>query len=187
MSREYRTDRELVLTYQNTVKGGRENVAAAHELWDKYAALRTEMKNYLRTLCERNGFKMGDMLEEWDCRAYEKFINQMDGNRMERVEHIKDWKIHIRLYGYWKSMNRDMVREWLEKNGVRGLPFEMDNSEKHSIFSTDSGGGADGLSVEGYLYERIGWEPVENISAAETNKVIFREALEVVVWTCCGQ
>ena len=65
-----------------------------------------------------------------------------------------------------------------EKNGVRELPFELGNPENLLDFEGHSSGWSDSTSVEGQLYERIGWEPVENISAAETNKVIFREALE---------
>jgi hypothetical protein len=109
----FKTDRELVYNYQHCRK--HENkMAAAKELWEKYFRLRMMMKHELISLCLRNNIHMPEIIEEYDSEAWIKFIEQMDGVRLNDVEHIKNWSIYIRLWGYWRSMNRDLLKHWFD-------------------------------------------------------------------------
>jgi DNA-binding CsgD family transcriptional regulator len=138
--REFRTDRELVYAYQHCRKP-ENKMRAANELWEKYFKLRMKMKHELISLCLRNGLKMPEVIEEYDSEAWIKFIEQFDGIDLERVAHIQNWSIYIRLWGYWRSMNRDMLKHWFDwqKNTtpIHGVKTRDDKDLNDSLTNLD--------------------------------------------------
>jgi len=144
--KEFRTDRELVSQWQEyTLKASKalkketklahQNKAnlAAYELWDKYFKLRMKMKHQLIALCQRNNIYMQEDIEEYDSEAWQEFIKQMPGVRLEDVEHLPNWSIYIRLWGYWRSMNRNILKRWFDwKNNTTPIFISNENNETFS-------------------------------------------------------
>jgi len=136
--KEFRTDRELVRQYQynkkrednllalkrlkkddkiKLAKVKRKKDEASSELWDKFFLLRMKMRGQLAKVCRENNLYYPELYEEYDSEAWEKFIKQIDGIRLKDVEHHPNWSMHIRIWGYWRSMNRDLLKKWFEWNG----------------------------------------------------------------------
>jgi hypothetical protein len=110
--KQFRSDRELVYDIQHC-KERKRNVAM-QEMWEKYFKLRMKMKGELVQLAVRNNLYMPELFEEYDSEAWIKFVEQMDGIRLEDVEHLPNWSNYIRLWGYWRSMNRDLLKKWFD-------------------------------------------------------------------------
>jgi hypothetical protein len=111
--RPFLTDRELVYTYQNA-KDIVTWQEAAYELWDKYIRVVSIGKRELIELCKRHGFKMWDTVEEYEALFWEKFINQIYGIDLNRVTHLPNWSMYIRVLGYLRAMNRDQIKAYLK-------------------------------------------------------------------------
>jgi hypothetical protein len=127
----FKTDRELVYAYQHCRKF-ENKMNAAKELWEKYFKLRMKMKHELIALCLRNGLYMPEVIEEYDSEAWIKFIEQMDGIRLNDVEHIKNWSVYIRLWGYWRSMNRDLLKHWFDWKNNTTTIYSLTNDKGDS-------------------------------------------------------
>jgi hypothetical protein len=165
--RPWKSDRELVFEYQNA-KDLDVWKSAAYELWDKYARVISIGKRELVELCKRHGFKMWDVIEEYDALFWEKFLNQLYGIRLDDVAHLPNWSMYIRVLGYLKAMNRDQVKAYIkwEKN-------------REDIIET-------GDSPEGYasnLDKQIAKEPassIDDIYHQNLNKKIFWESIDTL-------
>jgi hypothetical protein len=86
---------------------------ALDELWRKYEMLRFKMKGELLAKVAEYGWHMQPLLEEYDSRAFEKFMNSLNGVRLPDWEHLSNPSMWISLWGYWRSMNRDIIKEHL--------------------------------------------------------------------------
>jgi hypothetical protein len=111
--RPFKSDRELVYTYQNA-KDLDTWKEAAYELWDKYIRVVSIGKRELIELCKRHGFKMYDVIEEYEALFWEKFLNQLYGIKLERVTHLPNWSMYIRVLGYLRAMNRDQIKAYIK-------------------------------------------------------------------------
>ena len=161
-----RTDRELVTIYQKEI--GPEKYKAANELWDKYKLFVSKMKGELKRICKDNEIRMPDIFREYQNRAYEKFIHQLDGINMERVQHHKNWTISIRLHGYLQSMNRDLINASYKKylREEPEAPVVQDNKESKHLKNTDVAG----ISLKRRF--------VEEDIYLETGRKVLRDALK---------
>jgi hypothetical protein len=124
----FRTDRELVYDIQHCRE--RKRNIALQEMWDKYFKLRMKMKGELAKLAMRNNLYMPELFEEYDSEAWIKFVEQFNGIRLEDVEHIQNWSNYIRLWGYWRSMNRDLLNKWFNWK-IKTVPIYSLNSDKN--------------------------------------------------------
>ena len=193
--REFRSDRELVDIYQTnneeyirliTLQEKKElgpiqlkkmNLAketklkAIYELWDKYFKLRMKMKFELISLARRNSLHMTELIEEYDAYAWNVFITQMDGIELERVEHLKNWSMYIRIWGYWRSMNRDMLKEW--------FTWTLNTTPIEGIIKNDSKGEIDSsvtnIDVQAAKNTH---NSIENQYNTDINKKIFWESID---------
>ena len=174
MTGKYRSDRELVTICQSGEPGKPETIRAYHELWEKYGALRTTMKHSLRAFCKDNGLPCRDILTDWDCSAYEKFVNQMPGMDLKRVEHHKNWTLHIRLYGYWTSMNRDIVKRMMmeAKREVTNFDIFFKKSKK-----ADKDDVCEDFGVLDLASFMNGWRNIEEQVETQQAKDILWEAV----------
>lgn len=183
----FRTDRELVSQYQisdyKVTNSKSSNVIQKHlalrneaalELWEKYFLLRMKMRNELATVCARNGMHYPEMYEEYDSEAWDKFINQMNGVRLNELEHIANWSIYIRLWGYWRSMNRDLIKKWLDWHG-RNTSDTFTSKDSDSEISridlqmADTGKDAhDGYELN--MNRDIFWEAMRRLESEMTTK-----------------
>jgi hypothetical protein len=165
----FRTDRELVYAYQHCRKESNKQ-EALEELWAKYFLLRMKMKHELIALCMRNNLYMPETIEEYDSEAWVKFVEQMDGIRLHDVDHIPNWSVYIRLWGYWRSMNRDLLKHWFDWK-LNTIPIYSLNSEK----SESVGDGLTNIDVhEAAHHSNKIQSDIELNSARE----IFWEAIE---------
>jgi len=150
--KEYRSDRELVSIYQTNMdrllKARKPHMklkydaicnAAANELWEKYFKLRMKMKFQLIKVCRRNNLIMPEIIEEYDSESWIKFIEQMDGIRLHDVAHIPNWSVYIRLWGYWRSMNRDILKKWFDwkKFTTPIIPVSKDSEQNEGLSNMD--------------------------------------------------
>ena len=174
MTDVYRSDRELVTICQSGEPGRPETIKAFHELWEKYGALRTTMKHKLRTFCKHNKLPYKDILKEWDCSAYEKFVNQMPGMDLKRVEHHKNWTLHIRLYGYWSSMNRDIVKGMMTEI-AREVPI-IDDFTRNPVLGFNEKVHKDFDTVDCIGF-RKGWQGIDEQVETQEAKDILWEAV----------
>jgi hypothetical protein len=167
----FRTDRELVYAYQHSRKKENKD-AAAFELWEKYFKLRMKMKHELIALCVRNNLYMPEIIEEYDSEAWIKFIEQMDGVRLNDVAHIENWSIYIRLWGYWRSMNRDLLKHWFDwkKNTTPIYSLNSDKSENIGdgltnidVFEAAHNGDKIQSDIELNSAREIFWEAIEEL------------------------
>jgi len=177
--KEFRSDRELVYQFQNELaKSQRARIdfnkqraqdkamEAAYELWEKYFKLRMKMRAELAALCRRNDIYYPELYEEYDSEAWQKFIEQMPGVRLEDVEHITSWSIYIRLWGYWRSMNRDLVKRWLNYH---------DSKNVVSIYSVskEDDSGLTNLDID---VSKKG-DPISRNLELETNRQLFWDSI----------
>jgi hypothetical protein len=135
LTKKYRSDRELVEQYQTATSQEKKN-EAAYEMWDKFYLLRQKMKFELVTLAHKHNYKMQDIIDSWDAYAWEKFIHQFDGIRLENPATKKpNWSNYIRLWGYWRSMNRDLIGAYLDfvKNNISYEASLTDNEDDKGL------------------------------------------------------
>ena len=182
----FRSDRELVATYQQhkliyeelfskddleekrkALIAQQTAMRAAYELWDKYFLLRRKMEGELRSVVNRTeGMRMPEVKEEYDSRAWEKFIHQMDGIRLEDVAHHGEkWGIYIRLWGYWRSMNRDWLKEWFDWNG-NTCPIKASNKNGEEYRELAN------IDIEAAKH----WESAADATERSFSQRIFNEA-----------
>ena len=50
---------------------------------------------------------MWDTIEEYESLFWEKFLNQIYGIQLERVTHIQNWSMYIRVLGYLRAKSRE--------------------------------------------------------------------------------
>ena len=144
---------------------------AIYELWDKYFKLRMKMKFELISLARRNNLHITEIVEEYDAYAWATFITQMDGIDLSRVEHLPNWSMYIRVWGYWRSMNRDILKEWFNWT-LNTVPIEgiIKNDGKNETESSISN-----IDVQ---YAKDSHNSVENKYDMDLNKKIFWESID---------
>jgi len=175
----FRSDRELVEQFQINLhlsstarkdhtkeKYQKLMMAAATELWEKYFLLRMKMRAQLAKVVRDNNLYYPELYEEYDGEAWDKFINQMDGIRLDDVAHLPNWSIYIRLWGYWRSMNRDLLKKWFDWN-INTTP----------IFSIGKDQGKESLTN---IDVEVAKKPtdIEDDLNIEINKTIFWESID---------
>jgi len=200
----FRSDRELVDTYQTynaeyerllnlKEKKGlgpiqlkklefakATKLKAIYELWDKYFKLRMKMKFELISLARRNSLHMTELIEEYDAYAWNVFITQIDGIELNRVKHLKNWSMYIRIWGYWRSMNRDILKEWftwtLNTVPIEGIIKNNDKGESESLLTNiDVHTSKDHrYSIENQfdidVHRKIFWESIDRLKEILTEK-----------------
>jgi hypothetical protein len=109
----YRTDTELVTVIQNTRKS-RKRDEAVLEMWSKFSRLVSKMKFKLIHTMNDFGMRLREDVEEYESRAFETFMNAVMKIRLEDCAHIPNWGAYIHLWGYLMTMNRDIVKHYLD-------------------------------------------------------------------------
>jgi hypothetical protein len=140
-----------------------------------------KMKHELIALCMRNNLYMPEIFEEYDSEAWIKFIEQFDGIDLSRVDHLPNWSVYIRLWGYWRSMNRDLLKKWFDWNTHTTPIFEVsagagDKADNQSTVSNidafEAKHNGDNLTDEIELKNARGifWEALEQLKTEITDK-----------------
>lgn len=129
-NRPYRSDFELV------EKAQQGEAKAYEELWDKYFLLRQKEKFSFIKWCKGHHIERAfyeDFVDTWDNDAYEKFYNQMSGVRLDELVakgHTSDnWKIAIRLTGYFQVVNRSYTTKILNKLNKETAEISIHNKD----------------------------------------------------------
>ena len=110
--RPFREDRVLVDEIQHTRKSQKHDLAV-EELWAKFDKLRTKLKFKLIGTINNFGMVMREDINEFEGRSFETFMNAVSKVRLPDCAHIPNWSIYRHLWGYWMTMNRDLVKEYL--------------------------------------------------------------------------
>jgi hypothetical protein len=176
--RPFKSDRELVKIYQNA-KTLEEWKDAAYELWEKYIRVISIGKRELSDLCKRHNFKMWDVIEEYESLFWEKFINQLYGIKLERVDHLPNWSMYIRVLGYLRAMNRDQIKaylKWTDNNEPILETWENDgtivsNIDKHSSTKPNE---VEFLFNKN-LNQKIFWESIDKL------KLVLTESQKIML------
>jgi hypothetical protein len=170
--RPFKTDRELVYNYQNakTIEEWKE---AAYELWSKYIRVVSIGKKELSDLCKRHNFKMYDVIEEYESIFWEKFLNQLYGIKLERVAHIPNWSMYIRVLGYLKSMNRDQIRAYIKWHDHNEPILETWENDGTIVSNIDKHSSTQPNEIE-YLFnknlnQKIFWESIDKLKLILTD------------------
>ena len=201
--KSYRSDRDLVATFQNCsadverlttlkekgplgpiqqkklVESEKKKLEAVYELWDKFFKLRMKMKFELIDLARRNNLKIQDIIDEYDAYAWNTFYTQIDGIELERVAHLPNWSMYIRIWGYWRSMNRDMLKEWfnwtLNTTQIEGIAKSENEKGDSSVTNLDvQSAKSNHYTVEKdydmNLFKKVFWESIEELKVMLTEK-----------------
>jgi len=189
---EYQSDRDLVEQFQlnmDKAAAARKETTrklyssrmldAAYEMWEKYFKLRMKMRAEMAALCRRNSLHYPELYEEYDAEAWEKFILQFQGIRLEDVAHLPNWSIYIRLWGYWRSMNRDLLKKWFDWN-INTIPIysltrnDGKDSSNESLTNIDveiaKRGDQINSQLEIEMNREIFWEALDNLKTELTPK-----------------
>jgi hypothetical protein len=179
-NRPFKSDRQLVFNYQNakTIEEWKE---ASYELWDKYIRVISIGKRELIKLCNNYGMKMTDVIETYEGRFWEKFLNQLYGIRLEEVTHIPSWSMYIRVLGYLRAMNRDEIKahlKWINNTttidihpGSQGYQeiFHYTNIDEQRLkeggYEIDNS-----IDYELNLSKKIFWESIEELKRSITTE-----------------
>jgi hypothetical protein len=188
-NRPYRKDWELVESYQLNLiardRAKKEHTKKAYqeymdefalELWDKYFLLRMKMRAELAKVVRESNLHYPELYEEYDSEAWEKFINALPKVRFDELElksHTPEsWNIWIMLWGYWRSMNRDLLKKWFDNYDYnKTVPI-------YSLTKNDGkGSGGDGITNLDVHISK-GGNQVESGHEVNEAKLVFHEALD---------
>jgi hypothetical protein len=142
---------------------------AMHALWQKYEKLIIKMKYKLIHTINDYRMLMRDDLEEYEGRAYETFVHAVDNVDMDRCAHLKDqFSLYINVWGYLMSMNRDMVKHYMDNtNNTTAIHTAVKNDGK-SMGNTKQG--TSNLDIEvAHSYVDIG----DAIEASKKRQVFW--------------
>ncbi len=166
------SDMELVKRYQLD-PGSEESNKALHQMWDRYAALRNKMKHELIRCAMSNKMRMQEYIDEYDSRAWEKFINAMNSIRPKDSAHIENWKLYIQLWGYWRSMNRDIIHEFIKDSKSKSMLCYNQDDEEISIIDQEisrSGVNQTEDSFDNKMRKEIFWNSIKSMKSKLTAK-----------------
>lgn len=113
-NRPFKSDRKLVTEFQSSVEGSAEWKDAVYELWDKYLRVVSIGKRELLAVAKRNNINISEIAANYGGLFWEKFVNQLNGIHLNRVTHLPNWSMYIRVLGYLRSMNRDILKDQLK-------------------------------------------------------------------------
>jgi hypothetical protein len=180
----FRTDRELVYQYQNA-KDLDEWKDAAYELWSKYIRVVSIGKKQLIELAKRNGFRMYDIIEDYESIFWEKFINQLYGIQLERVAHLPNWSMYIRVMGYLQAMNRDEIKAYINWNSHTESIVESSDEKSTYVSNLDKQISKDKKNLVEDQYsknevQQIFWESLDELRSnlSESQKLMLNMKLK---------
>lgn len=88
---------------------------ATRMLWDKYTNLVRKMKFKLIKTVINHKMSMNEDIEEYESRAFDTFIKSLNNIDLNKCKHLKkEFKIYVNLWGYLMTMNRDLVKDYIE-------------------------------------------------------------------------
>lgn len=161
-NRPFKDDRTLIREFQNA-KTEEQWKEAAYELWEKYIRVVQIGRRELIQACLSNGYYMQDIIEEYPALFWETFIRQLYGVDLNKVKHVEEFSIYIRVMGYLKSMNRDFIANYLSWNTKtesieKSSEDDISNIDKQAYISNFDRTHRD---YEGSQAKKVFWESLE--------------------------